>query len=48
MEQGEDAQSKDATDDWGNYPISLDLVLAADPVLSELWSNEKDSEYDRI
>ena len=47
MEQDEISRTQDSTHDRKDQPSSLELVIAHDLVLSELWDNEQDAEYDR-
>ncbi len=48
MEQHDNSQFTDATDAKEGLSASFDLTGAHDPVLSELWDNKQDAEYDRI
>ena len=48
MEQNEPSQPLDSSDDCEDGPGWLDLIIAQDLVLSELWDNDLDGAYDKI
>ncbi len=46
MEEHENTQLDDAVNDGHDQPASWALDTAVDLVLSELWDNDQDAQYD--
>jgi|ETN07SMinimDraft_1059922.scaffolds.fasta_scaffold08127_5 hypothetical protein len=46
MEEHENTQPDNAINDGNDQPASWDLDTAVDLVLSELWDNDQDAQYD--